>query len=162
MTMNRDRPRNGKPTSALHALVVAEPERGRPSWRALLLMSMAVVAGITAALLWLYQNPRGSLQTLPDALANATASAVASSVVSATDAATAPATALADVATALPGQAQEAVAAAGAAKGNVAPSSVKLAATLAPAAPVTLAPPTPTSTWTPEPPLADLEAVVAI
>src|SRR3954447_12928547 len=109
MTMNRDRPRNGKPTSALHALVVAEPERGRPSWRALLLMSMAVVAGITAALLWLYQNPRGSLQMLPDVLAQATPSVVAATVVSSTDEPTAQSVALADAAT-LPAQAQQAVA----------------------------------------------------
>src|SRR3954447_22262518 len=114
MTMNRDRPRNGKPTSALHALVVAEPERGRPSWRALLLMSMAVVAGITAALLWLYQNPRGSLQMLPDALARATPSVVASPVVSPADetsdeitgAPTAQAVNLADADATLPAQAQ--------------------------------------------------------
>src|SRR5262245_38937466 len=103
MTMNRDRTRNGKPTSAIHKLVVAEPERGRPSWRALLLMSMAVVAGITAALLWIYQNPRGSLQTLPDALSGATPSAVASTIISSTDAPTAQATDLA-AATTLPGQ----------------------------------------------------------
>jgi hypothetical protein len=122
---------------------------------------MAVVAGITAALLWLYQNPRGTLQMLPDALADATPSVVASTVVSDSG----EPTALADAATALPNQVQAAVAAA-AATGNVDPSSTELAAkvlvTLPPAPVVTLAPPTPTATWTPEPPLTDLEAVVAL
>src|SRR4051794_24887585 len=123
MTMNRDRTRNGKPTSDIHKLVVAEPGRGRPSWRALLLMSMAVIAGISAALLWLYQNPRGTLQTLPNALAGATPSVVASTVVSDSSAPTA----LADAATSLPDKAQEAIAAA-AAKDNADPLSTQFAA----------------------------------
>src|SRR4051812_38952646 len=153
MTMNRDQTRNGKPTSTIHKLVVAEPERGRPGWRALLLMSMAVIAGITAALLWIYQNPRGPLQMFPDARPQATPGIVASAVVSFTGEPMAPAADMTDAA--LPAQAERAVAA-GAARTN-------LSAQVAPAQRVvTLAPPTPTATSTSQPLLAHVEAVVGI
>ena len=101
--MNRERTRNGKPTSAIHKLVAAEPERARPSGRVLLIMSMAVVAGVAVALLWLNQIPRGSLETLPDGVAQATPS-----VVSPTVAATAKAIDVADASATLPAVAEAA------------------------------------------------------
>lgn len=160
MMMNRERTRNGKPTSALHALVTAEPERGRPSGRALLIMSMAVVAGIAAALFWINQGPRGSLEMLPELAAQATASAAAP-----TDSpAEAPEVAATEVAAVTDAPLVEnAPAAAGAAvRAGVFGRSSNLSAQLAPAQQITIVPPTPTFTPTPLPPLDKVVAVVAV
>jgi Tol biopolymer transport system component len=162
MTMNRDRIRNGKSTSAIHALVVAEPERARPSGRALLMMSMAVVFWIAVALLWFNQNPRGTLETLPDAVAQATLSAVAPTAGAPTDEPTASAV---EVDATLPAVADANVVKMGlvaSSRNAAANSSNNLSAQLVPAQQVTLAPPTPTATLTPLPPLDRVEAVVAI
>ncbi len=160
--MNRERIRNEEPPSAIHKLVVAEPERARPTGRVLLLMSIAVIAGITVALLWLNQLPRGSLETLPDGVAQATSSAASPTVV--------PTPAAAEIAmtqAALPAivevpAADDPLAVVDDAPAGIVASSRNLSAQLVPAQQLTLAPSTPTATSTSAPPLHSVEAVVAI
>lgn len=149
--MNRERTRDGKPASAIHKLVVAEPERARPSGRALLLLSLALISGVAVGLLWLQQNPRGTLEMLPEAVAQATASAAALTVEAEADATSTEVAAVADVATSA---SLNTVASNGGAVSNLAMARAAQQATLAP--------PTPTPTSTPRPPLDKVEAVVAI
>jgi Tol biopolymer transport system component len=161
MTMNRERIRNGKPLSALHRLVAAETESTRPSGRVLLFMSMAVVAGIAVALLWLNQNPRGSLEMLPQEALRATEEAAA------TEEAVAQANETAEEAEATAPEAVAAVnkvgvIASASQRAANRPATTNLSVQVAPAQQVTLVPPTPTPTRTPQPPLDSIEAVVAI
>lgn len=156
MTMNRERIRSGKATSGIHTLVNAEPERARPSGRVLLIMSVAVAAGVAVALAWLSQLPHGSLEMLPDAVAEATKTQAAIAIA-------------AEESTALPvvtatGAAEVALVALDNANARVgmAASVGNLSAQNAPAKQGTVPPPTPTATSTPEPPLESVEAVVAI
>lgn len=167
--MNRERTRNGKAISRIHALVQSEPERARPSGRALLLMAMAVVAGVAVALIWLNQIPRGSLETLPDAVAQTTLTLVATEIsaeVADSEVAEANATLAAvvlpadtpsgvAVADATMGVGGGSNASAGAAAGNPLVQSAFFQR-------VTVAPPSPTPTSTPVPPIDSVEAVVAI
>lgn len=161
--MNRERDRNSLNTN--HTLVVAEPERARPSGRAFLLMTMAVMAGIAVALFWLHQNPRGSLETLPDELAQATASAEAIpaeptsaelTAVVAVDNETLPSHEAAPYLDKTgPGNAGVVAALSSFGGGNFAnPQRVAQQATLAS--------PTPRATLTPRPPLDRVVAVVAV
>ena len=163
--MNRERTRNGQSPNTMHTLVVAEPERARPSGRVLLLMSMAVVAGVVVALFWLNQEPRGTLETLPAELAQATSSAEA---LSAEPTAMVADTAL-PAATNAPQVADVKLEAGNAGVGNagiVASMSSSRDGTFAnpqrAAQQATLVPPTPTATLTPRPPLDRVQAVVAV
>jgi uncharacterized protein YraI len=156
--MNRDRTRSGKAISRLHALVNAEPERTRPGGRALMLMTIAVAAGVIVALAWLRQLPPGNLETLPDAVAQTTPTLVATVAVTeiaeAADevlpSATEPAMAIAEDAVAAGRDARS-----GADVGNPFAQSVV-------AQQGTVSPPTSTPLPTPIPPLASIEAVAAI
>ena len=167
--MNRERERNRNSLNTNHMLVVAEPERARPSGRAFLLMTMAVMAGIAVALFWLHQNPRGSLETLPDELAQATASAEAisaeptsaesisaeSTAVVAVDNETLPSQEAAPLLDSRLGHMGVVAALSSFGGGNFAnPQRVAQQATLAS--------PTPRATVTPRPPLDRVVAVVAV
>jgi TolB protein len=114
-------------------------------------MSTALAAGVVVALLWLYQNPRGSLEMLPDALARATSASVSPTGEAATDAT------LPDAA-----EAAESAEEVGAANASNGVTSQDFSARLVPAQQVTLVPPTATASSTPLPPLESVEAVVGI
>ncbi|MCC6454109.1 MAG: PD40 domain-containing protein [Caldilineaceae bacterium] len=151
--MNRERIRSGKATSPLHRLVNAEPEGKRPGGRLLLMMSIGVMAGVIGALFWITQIPRGALETLPDQAAQATSTTMTPTVA---------APAVADAGAMLPSAAGGELSNDFSAGTNVGAGAANLFAQLAPVQQVTLVPPTPTATSTPMPPLASVEAVVAI
>jgi hypothetical protein len=159
--MNRERTRNGKIISRIHALVQSEPERARLTGRALLVMAMSVMAGVAVALIWLNQIPHGSLETLPDALAKMTSTLIATEVsaevaeTSVADVAEASDTASAVLPAGTPALVAMAEMPLGAAAGNPLIQSAF-------AQRGTVAPPSPIPTSTPMPPIDSVEAVVAI
>lgn len=162
--MNRERIRSGKATSDLHMLVNAEPERKRPSGRILMMMSMAVAAGVAVGLIWLNQTPRGSLETLPDALVKATSVASTSTSEAMANEAVASETSIAQATEAVDIAAASVPYSADAASSYDAGGRLGAINLLVQNAPAQQAPlaTTPTPTSTPMPPLASVEAVVAV
>ena len=75
--MNRYRWRTGRPAGGPHTLVPAMPETPRRPLRTLLFITLAVSAGVLGGLVWLTQQERGSLETLPDQTALITATLTA-------------------------------------------------------------------------------------
>jgi hypothetical protein len=134
--MNRDRWRTDKPVGGLHALVPAAPETSRRPLRIILLITLALSAGVLGGLVWLSQQERGTLETLPDQ------AAVISPTL--TIRATAPASVTPAAVVAVP---------TGAASAGARPLAAK---------PFVVETPTPTPTSTPRPPLPRIDAVVGI
>ena len=130
--MNRDRLRTSGSARGPHTLVPVTPESPRRPLRTFLLATLAVSIGVVVGLVWLAQQGRGSLETLPDQTALLTATTTAT-------------------ATALPSETSTTVVLAAQSGAGVA--AVK---------PLIVETPTPTPTSTPRPPLASVAGVVGI
>lgn len=129
-------------SGGIHTLVPATPPR-RLGVRSVLGVTLALSAGVFAGLIWLAQDDRGSVQTLPTAVAQAPAAATAAADTETVEAAR--------------------VAAEASTTDNASLRTLAASASLpAQARPLNLTPPTPTATLTPLPPVASVEGVVGL